>query len=389
MNHADVKSCLADYLEGDLSLDRRARVDAHLDGCAECAREVDQMRRMIRLLRLLPEPETPPLIAANVMRRIRAGESRPGLVTRFMHTLGGILDPGFVMPAAVLASAALVLVVWQDPAAVRSSLRAPLADSNGAGRPAPRLEAGLETTGVGSGGMEASRRGSEPRGTGLGAGRGRIFGAPAARDFQTVAQGSERGSMQGQSESSLRLAPMQTRIVIQLNPTVSRGPVFHQDPLLAPLGSSSLGMRQTAFGGVMAQEPGPTARRRVGRGLPASKEARFSSARSSGSTAPVDSSGGSSSGSAEVDKRDEWIERAIEDPTGFARFIMSQNLAEQELWVARLSERAQTRGLLDDLMMRMRASGDAAAVLLAEDFAAAAADANGANGQVDRAPASR
>ena len=379
MNHADVKSCLADYLEGDLSLDRRARVDAHLDACADCAREVDQMRSMIRLLRLLPEPETPPMIAANVMRRIRAGESRPGLVTRFVRAVGGILDPGFVLPAAVIASAALVLVVWKDPNSVRSYFRP--------GSVGPRLEASLETTGVGPTGMDASRGGSEPRGVGLDAARGRVFGAPAARDFRTVAKGSDRRSMQDRPDPSLRAAPMQTRIVIQLEPTPSRGLVFHQDPLLAPLGSSSFGMFETSSGGGMGggMIHGSTGWRAAGRPALGPREVRFSSTRSE-SKAPVDSSTGSSSGTAEVDKRDEWIARAIEDPMGFARFIASQNLAEQELWVARLSERAQARGLLEELVTRMRTSGHSVAVLLAEDFAAAAA---GSTAETARPPDSR
>lgn len=363
MNHADVKSCLADYLEGDLSLDRRARVDAHLDACGQCAAEVDQMRRMIRLLRLLPEPETPPMIAANVMRRIRAGESRPGLVERFSHAVGGILDPGFVLPAAVIASAALVLVVWRDPSFFRQ------------GSLVPRLEAGLETTGVGPFEMDASRAGSEPRGAGFEPERGRVFGAPAARDFRMAAQGSDLRSMQGQPDPARRVGPTQTRILIQLEPAGPRGSVFHQDPLLAPLGSSSFGMLETSFGGGVVQAP--SAWQEAGRRAPVPREARFSST-SVDPTAAVDSAAGPSSGStSEVDKRDEWIARAIGDPTGFARFLESQNLAEQELWVARLRDRAQARGLLESLVTRLRTSGDSSAALFAEDFAAEVSDLGG------------
>ncbi|MFP6655712.1 MAG: zf-HC2 domain-containing protein, partial [Myxococcota bacterium] len=76
MKHADVSKQLTDYLEGDLTPKHRAIVDAHLDSCALCSREVEEMSETIRLLRTLPEPELPPMIAANVMRRIRAGESR-------------------------------------------------------------------------------------------------------------------------------------------------------------------------------------------------------------------------------------------------------------------------------------------------------------------------
>ncbi len=71
------------------------------------------MQQTIRLLRALPEPETPPMIAANVMRRIRAGETRPSLLERIQRVLGGVLEPSFVLPASAIAVAALVIV--RDP----------------------------------------------------------------------------------------------------------------------------------------------------------------------------------------------------------------------------------------------------------------------------------
>ena len=103
MKHADVKKHLADYLEGDLALDHRALVDAHLDKCESCSTEVKEMLQTIRLLRTLPEPELPPMIAANVMRRIRAGESRPGLLQRMSRAVYSILEPSFVLPASAIA----------------------------------------------------------------------------------------------------------------------------------------------------------------------------------------------------------------------------------------------------------------------------------------------
>ena len=205
------------------------------------------------------------MIAANVMRRIRAGESRPGLVVRFIHAVGGILDPGFVLPAAAIASAALVLVVWQDPASIRASLtRGPLG---------PQLEASLEPTAVGPSEMDASRGGSKPRVTDLASERGRVFGAPAAGDFLTATKDSDPGSafMQHQPAPILRVAPMQPRIVIQLEPMTSRGPIFHQDPLLAP--------RLRRSTSAMSGSPG---RSRIRWASPASSRARTLRSRSSG-----------------------------------------------------------------------------------------------------------
>ena len=96
MNHSEVNKHLADYLEGDIDLGVRALVDAHLDDCAECAQEVTEMQQTIRLLQMLPEPEQPSMVAANVMRRVRAGETEPGFFERIGRVLGGIFEPTFV-----------------------------------------------------------------------------------------------------------------------------------------------------------------------------------------------------------------------------------------------------------------------------------------------------
>ena len=113
MNHADIKKHLAAYLEGELPIDDRALVDAHLDACDLCAGEVEEMLQTIRLLRTLPEPEIPPMITANVMRRIRSGESQLGFFGRIARALGAVFEPAFVLPASAIAAAALVVTVVQ------------------------------------------------------------------------------------------------------------------------------------------------------------------------------------------------------------------------------------------------------------------------------------
>jgi hypothetical protein len=72
------------------------------------------------------------------------------------------------------------------------------------------------------------------------------------------------------------------------------------------------------------------------------------------------------------DPRDAWLALGFEDPAEFARYIAGRNLAEQELWAARLSERAEAQGLLDDFLQALRASGDPTAVWVADDFSAQA-----------------
>ena len=44
MTDTHVRDRLGDHLEGDLSLDERSRVDAHLARCTECADELRELR---------------------------------------------------------------------------------------------------------------------------------------------------------------------------------------------------------------------------------------------------------------------------------------------------------------------------------------------------------
>jgi len=72
------------------------------------------------------------------------------------------------------------------------------------------------------------------------------------------------------------------------------------------------------------------------------------------------------------DPRDAWIGLGFERPVDFARFLADKSLAEQELWVGRLADRAESRGLLDELVETLESTSEEAAVLVAADFAAEA-----------------
>lgn len=109
---------MADYLEGDLSLGKRALFDAHLDACADCSSELSEMRGTISLLRRLPAPEPPSDLTDNVMRRIAEGEGQPGLLDRierwFAEFSSLVLTPRFVVPATAVAAGLAVVVVTAD-----------------------------------------------------------------------------------------------------------------------------------------------------------------------------------------------------------------------------------------------------------------------------------
>lgn len=353
MNHADVKQHLADYLEGDLPLETRAGVDAHIDGCLECAQEVDEMQRTIRLLRTLPEPETPPMIAANVMRRIRAGEAEPGFLGRISRAIGGVLEPTFVLPATAVAAAALVAMVVQDPSAFSrftpngtpTTAQAPSASST-PGRPSAPLESEI---------------------AGLDLSLPQAFADPAARPtpgfFSSQESSQESGQASRRSPASAQRGPAEPP------PVVYRFEFDLAAPLVLERSVPPVASRFASSSFPRAQQPTsadmPRARR-VAQPIPGG-----------GLALGAESSGGE-------DPRDEWLMRGLENPVEFARFLAGKNIAEHELWVSRLAERAGERGLLDDLVAALRESGDASAAILGDDFASQVdvEDADSANWRV-------
>lgn len=114
MTHAEVRAGLGDYLEGDLPLDRRALIDAHLDACPACAAHLATLRATVDALRALEDPEPPPGLAAAVLARIEAGEGRPSALARWLDLLPQALRTRIATPVLVLASAALV-ALWLRP----------------------------------------------------------------------------------------------------------------------------------------------------------------------------------------------------------------------------------------------------------------------------------
>jgi hypothetical protein len=111
VKHSQARACLADYLEGDLDLDRRAIVDAHLAGCEECSRELGELRSTVALLRGLPDPVPPADLVDNIMSRVRSGEARPSLISRIGAWAEDFLWPGLAVPAAAAAAALFVAAV--------------------------------------------------------------------------------------------------------------------------------------------------------------------------------------------------------------------------------------------------------------------------------------
>lgn len=342
MHHGEVKKKLPDYLEGELDGAARARVDAHLAVCEDCAVEIAELEQTIRLLRGLPEPETPPMIAANVMRRIRTGETRPGFFERVRRRVTSVLEPSFMLPASAIAAAALVVVVVQDPGrfgwqSVGGSEPTTLA-ARGAG-----FDVAQSDRALGAAVPIPAPRSAERQPVGLA--EGRLASANAAQGVRITIE-PERTSAE---------AP---RVAV----LPSREPSLLADPTSRVLAGAAPPVVLTG-----------AVPRRSGNGQALPVAGRVANGLDSGFQAdsagiPADRLGMASS----EDARDAWIALGLERPADLAGFLSSRSLAEQELWVERLADRAEARGLLDELRASLADASDERARQIAADFAAEA-----------------
>ena len=72
--HRETMSAL---LDGAATSAEKAALDAHLEGCAECREELEELRFTTRQIRSLEPVEPPPWMTARIMARLREAEAPP------------------------------------------------------------------------------------------------------------------------------------------------------------------------------------------------------------------------------------------------------------------------------------------------------------------------
>jgi hypothetical protein len=328
VNHADVRNYMADYLEGDLVLSRRALLDAHLDDCPECSQEIDEMRGTIALLRGLPDPDVPPDLANQVMRRIRSGEGQLTLLDRVRAGIDLLLSPRVLAPISAAAIATgLLMATGQIPTLTGAGsifergVRVELNSGEGAtARRADAAQQQLANAGASAGSSGAVR--------------------------ESVPQAIVIFSDRNQPSSAWDVAGPITGIDQMLDARSSSGPL-----VMRPAPTTPVGGRDPRLAG-----------------LPSTQGFNSASLHSPDRGVPY---------SRELPSPDEWLEYLERNPSGFASWLSTLSLAEQELWVGNLARRAADHGNLDAVVTTLRSSSDRNVQLLADDFAAARGDASG------------
>ena len=304
---------MADYLEGDLDLDKRALFDAHLDECAGCSEEVAGMRGTISLLHSLPEPPVPQEMSRQVMRRVRSGEAYPGWLEGLKAVFAPLLEPRILAP---VSAGVLVFGLFLGAVDFRGQ---------GAGAVEERRANAVQLAGSES--VLVPAAGSP----------GFLLLQPNALAPQiALVQPDSRQQMMALSSLMANASPLgRVRLRPSLRPPLAISSAYGRGQLASPYET-------------VAVNPG---------------DARLQN------RVPVQSDSSAIERSRQP-SAEEWLVRIRQDPSGFAGRLASASLAEQELWVDNLARVASQNNQLGEVVASLRSSPSRGARLLADDFEA-------------------
>jgi hypothetical protein len=348
---------MADYLDGELSLDFRALFDAHLDQCDDCSRELTDMRDTIRLLRTLPNPEPPVDLVSDVMQRIADGEAQPNWFERFLDQLSQWVIPRIAIPVTAVAAALMLTILTGDLSLGDLDLRPaaqqpPPAVASVKVAPVRAPSSVLSVSPVAVPSPERANRQLQ------------LFASGRSR----LATGSPFDQYEGESRSGrflyrvatdlrgpIRSQPRDGDVAYRMFSVSSTPIVGPYSPATMPPSLPSVLLGRTDFGSGqlrVRQAPGGITPVKVTRMVPATRD------------------GGEALSPGERRRRelDTRLGQLKEDPPGFAQGMAKFSLAEQELWLRELAARAEETGDVGRVMSALEGSGDQDALRLAREF---------------------
>ncbi len=125
---------LAAYVDGELSPEAEAAVEARLRSDPAARAEVDELRKLVAVVSELPQVEPPEDFADRVVRKLRRARATPpespalGLLVLTFQVLGILV---------ILAVAALTMMAELDDRPIRGPVRETIAPERAPGGPRP------------------------------------------------------------------------------------------------------------------------------------------------------------------------------------------------------------------------------------------------------------
>ncbi len=119
MSHGEIRERLDDYVDGCLTPERQAVIEAHLADCEDCRREVDFLRPLLAEARTLPPSLEPPTdLWGSIQQRIGRRRVRD-------HTLWSVRYQLAAAAMALLLLGSLLTVLLLRPEPVKVIATAP------------------------------------------------------------------------------------------------------------------------------------------------------------------------------------------------------------------------------------------------------------------------
>lgn len=142
MSHPRVED-LSTYLDSQLTIAERQRVEAHLELCGTCRDRLQSMRKAVRQLAALERRTPPPALGYQLKRLSSLEASRPTLVERLEKGASRLNAENALLPMFGVVVALLVIIYLLAWAFYRDQNSAPMTGLESAG---PAIDISLDTS---------------------------------------------------------------------------------------------------------------------------------------------------------------------------------------------------------------------------------------------------
>jgi Predicted integral membrane protein (DUF2275)/Putative zinc-finger len=135
MEHNDIRHRLSEFIDGSVTSEERAAIEAHLKTCLPCSSALEELRKTIGHVKALEEIEPPAWMTQKVMAKVRAeAEEKKGLFERLFYPLSIKLP---VQAIAVLFLAVTGFYIYQNLQPTERVTEAPIRESEAKKQSAP------------------------------------------------------------------------------------------------------------------------------------------------------------------------------------------------------------------------------------------------------------
>ena len=87
MEHNDIRHRLSEYIDGSVTGEERAAIEAHLKTCMQCSSALKELRKAIEHIKAIEEIEPPAWMTQKIMAKVRAEAEKKGLFQRIFYPL--------------------------------------------------------------------------------------------------------------------------------------------------------------------------------------------------------------------------------------------------------------------------------------------------------------